>query len=462
MNARDHRGLSLSAGTPRSIERYEQALGLLQIYSGNPLAIIEETLAEDPTFIAGHALRAALMVTTSERRALPELQKSVEAGEQLIARGAGNERERAQLAAARAWLDGDFELATDRYNRVSLEHPRDALALQVSHLCNFFLGRSTWLRDHVAAALPHLTPGEPLYGYAQGMLAFGLEECHEFERAEAAGLTALECDRRDTWAVHAVAHCHEMRGKPAQGIAWLAQREADWAPENFFAVHNYWHWALYHLELGEVDPVLALYDHEIRGSNSEVVMDLLDASAMLWRLLLSGVDVRERFVALADVWRRIEEHDFYGFNDWHALMAYAGAGARADVQRVLSSLERQDSPLRLAPHETRQACRGFAAFAEGDYARAVEVLFPLRTFAQRFGGSHAQRDILDWTLLEAALRDKQLSFARALAEVRRDRKPSSPAPLRLLARGYAEAGALESAADARQQAEHHALQLDGR
>src|SRR5262245_34412207 len=77
---RDHRGLSLSAGTPRGIERYEQALGSLHIYCGNPVAIIDEALAEDPSFIAGHALRAALMVTTSERRALPELQKSVEAG----------------------------------------------------------------------------------------------------------------------------------------------------------------------------------------------------------------------------------------------------------------------------------------------------------------------------------------------------------------------------------------------
>src|SRR5262245_45670018 len=118
VSTRDHRGLSLSSGTPRSVDRYERALGLLQIYSGNPLGVIDEALAEEPDFIAGYALRAGLFVTSSERRAVPELQSSVEAGEALIARGRGNERERAQLAAARAWLDGDFERATDRYNRI--------------------------------------------------------------------------------------------------------------------------------------------------------------------------------------------------------------------------------------------------------------------------------------------------------------------------------------------------------
>jgi tetratricopeptide (TPR) repeat protein len=446
-------GLSLSAGTPSSIERYSEALALLHIYRGNPLAAVDVALADDPEFLAGHALRAALMVTTSEKRTAGELQRSVEAAEALIARGHGNDRERAHIAAARAWLDGDFERAGDRYNRLALEHPRDGLALQVSHICNFYLGRATWLRDHVAAALPQLSPNEALYGYAHGMHAFGLEECGEYARAEEAGRRALECDRRDAWAVHAVAHCFEMNGQVSDGISWLQGRESDWATDNFFATHNYWHLALFLLELGEVERVLTLYDEKVRGSNSELNLDLVDASALLWRLSLAGVDVRSRCVALADTWRRIEEHGYYGFNDWHALMAYAGAGAGADVARVVSSLEDERSSVRLARIETLAVCRGFAAFAQGDYARAVDVLFPVRTLAARFGGSHAQRDILDLTLIEAALRDKQFAFARSLANARAERKHDAPGPLRFLARGYAGAGALESAASARAELE---------
>jgi hypothetical protein len=174
MALRDHQGLEVSAGTPDSLERYAEAVRLLHGYYGNPLAIVDAALADDPEFLAGHALRAGLMVTTSERRAVPELRRSVEAGEALIARGRGNERERAQIAAARAWLDGDFGRATDRYNRLALEHPRDGLTVQLAHLCNFYLGRSTWLRDHVAAVIPHHDGSSPLYGYLHGMLAFGL------------------------------------------------------------------------------------------------------------------------------------------------------------------------------------------------------------------------------------------------------------------------------------------------
>jgi tetratricopeptide (TPR) repeat protein len=446
-------GLSLSSATPASITRYEEALNLLHSYTGNPLGVIDAALVEDPDFLAGLALRAGLIVTTSEKRNVGELQRTVETAETLIARGLGNDRERAHIAAARAWLDHDFERSTDRYNRLALEHPRDGLALQISHVCNFFLGRATWLRDHVAAALPHLSTSESLYGYAHGMHAFGLEECGEYDRAEAAARRALESNRRDAWAVHAGAHCFEMQGQLAKGIRWLREREQDWAPDNFFAGHNYWHLALFQLELGDIERVLGIYDQKLRGAGSEMNLDLVDASAMLWRLHLAGVDVHKRWTDLATIWRRVEEHGYYGFNDWHALMAYAGSGADADVARVVASLEDERSSVRLGRLEALAACRGFAAFAAGDYPRAIEELFAVRTIAARFGGSHAQRDILDLTLIEAALRDKQFALARSLASARAERKPESPGPFRALARGYVGAGAVESAGSARAEVE---------
>ncbi|AOF83093.1 hypothetical protein BSY238_647 [Methyloversatilis sp. RAC08] len=55
-----------------------------------------------------------------------------------------------------------------------------------------------------------------------------------------------------------------------------------------------------------------------------------------------------------------------------------------------------------------------AAFADGDYAQTVELLRPIRHIAHRFGGSHAQRDVIDLTLIEAAARDGQQSLADAL------------------------------------------------
>jgi hypothetical protein len=156
-------------------------------------------------------------------------------------------------------------------------------------------------------------------------------------------------------APRAVAHCFEIQGRLEEGSAWLAEREGDWAPDNAFAVHNYWHLALFQLESGDVQRTLALYDERVRGGGSEVNLELVDASALLWRLMLAGADVRARFAALADVWRRIDEHGYYGFNDWHALMAYAGAGQSAEVERVLRGLMAARSPGRATRRWSRPA-----------------------------------------------------------------------------------------------------------
>jgi hypothetical protein len=58
----------------------------------------------------------------------------------------------------------------------------------------------------------------------------------------------------------------------------------------------------------------------------------------------------------------------------------------------------------------------------------------VRNRAHRFGGSHAQRDLIDLTLLEAAMRDGQRALAQALVAERLDRKPHTPANRALLQR----------------------------
>jgi hypothetical protein len=82
------------------------------------------------------------------------------------------------------------------------------------------------------------------------------------------------------------------------------------------------------------------------------------------------------------------------------------------------------------------ACRAFAAFAEGDYRTAIDVLFELRLVAARFGGSNAQRDLLDWTLAEAALRAGDAGLARGLCEARVAQKPESRRERAALARVF--------------------------
>jgi hypothetical protein len=429
MTRNDARGLALTAGRAASAEGYERALELFNGYYLDPLAEIDGVLGEDPEFLMGHALRAGLLLTSTERRAQGELGRSVGAAEALVQRGLGTERERRHVAAARSWYDGDFAGAVTHYNKIAMEWPRDLLALQLAHLGNFCLGRTSWLRDTVAQALPSYSTADRCYGYVLGMYAFGLEESNEFEHAEEAGWRALEHEARDPWAIHALAHCCEMQGRADEGIRLYAARERHWAENNAFAIHNHWHVALFHLDLGDRTRCLALYDERIRATRSEVVLDLLDASALAFRLELLGLDLGGRWHELADAWQKVEEEGHYAFNDLHALIAYASAGRPAEVERVLSGLARSaeqgGTNALLAREVGLPACRAFAAFAAGDYRRAVDGLFELRLVAARFGGSNAQRDLLEWTLAEAAFRAGELSLARGLWRARAARKPQS-------------------------------------
>ncbi|MGF1598929.1 MAG: hypothetical protein ACFCVK_18720 [Acidimicrobiales bacterium] len=104
-------------------------------------------------------------------------------------------------------------------------------------------------------------------------------------------------------------------------------RADDLGSGNLFTVHNWWHLALYHLERSRHDRVLEIYDREIhRPSSAGVPIEMLDAAAMLWRMLLDGVDVGDRFDVLADAWANAIDGapSWYAFNDVHAVMAFLG------------------------------------------------------------------------------------------------------------------------------------------
>ncbi|HYE49642.1 MAG TPA: tetratricopeptide repeat protein [Azospirillaceae bacterium] len=427
-NKADIRGVPLSGGNDAALARLERAGELLAGFYADPLAEIDAAIAEDPSMVMAHALRAGLFVISSDRACEPELLASLAAAESLAERA--NDRERGHIAAARAWADGDLARAGDLYGRVLLDHPRDLLALQLAHQCDFFTGRSSMLRDRVAQVLPCWDASTPGYGYVLGMHAFGLEETALYARAEETGRRAVELNPRDPWAIHAVAHVMEMEGRTADGIRWLTGREADWATENMFSFHNWWHLALYHMDMEDHARVLALYDTAIRPGSNSVPLEMVDASALLWRLRLRGVEAGERWRRLADDWSPAADQAYYAFNDVHALIAFLGAGRDADAGRVLAALERAAEGAGDNAMMSREVglpvARALLDFEAGRFASAAERLLAVRERAHRFGGSHAQRDLIQQTLLEAAIRSGQGGLARALAAERLDLKPASP------------------------------------
>ncbi len=436
MSLHDARGCPTSTRNAVSLQRYEQALDLSVSYFLDPLATIQQALEEEPDFVMGHCLQAGLMILSSDRAAVPQLAQCVKAGEALA--GHANDRERAHLGAARTWLEGDFATAVARYGDILLDYPHDLLALQIAHVGDFFLGASSMLRDRIAQVLPVWTPCMPGYGYVLGMYAFGLEETALYTQAEEAARRALSLNPRDPWAVHAAAHVMEMQGRLHEGIEWLSGSARDWAPNNGLAVHNWWHLALFHMDLGHYTQVLELYDQCIGASDSHVPLEMIDASALLWRLHSRGIDAGSRWQDLVARWEPCLEDAYYAFNDVHAVMAFAGAHRFDLAQRTVDAMTRKAGQADTNAMMTKEvglplAC-AIVAFAAEHYRDAVSLLLPIRTIASRFGGSHAQRDLIHLTLVEAALRAGQAGLARALIAERTQLRPDNPFNRKLAAR----------------------------
>ncbi|MDF0546499.1 hypothetical protein PX699_29500 [Sphingobium sp. H39-3-25] len=188
---------------------------------------------------------------------------------------------------------------------------------------------------------------------------------------------------------------------------------------------------LLHLDRGEMTEVLKIYDDKVRPDPaSSIVLEMIDASALLWRLKLEGVDLEHRFVQLAATWERAAEDAFYTFNDLHAMMAFLGAGRVSDAEHVLKAMRRAAADSGDNGYATRKIglplAEAFLAFEAGRYRECVEKIVAVRGIAQRFGGSHAQRDVLTLTALHVALKGGIGGAAEALTAERLAHKPHSP------------------------------------
>ncbi len=433
----DTAGHPLSGATAESVTHFETAAQQLRCYVGDPVATVDAALTAAPQMVMAHALKGYLHLLGTEPAALPGARDCVAAAAGLPA----DDRERGHLEAVRLLTEGRWRAAGRVLEDVAIMWPRDALALQVGHQIDFFRGDSRMLRDRIARALPAWSKSTPGYHALLGMHAFGLEETGDYAQAERQGRAAVELERRDTWAWHAVAHVHEMRNRPADGIAWLTADTAAWSADSFFAVHNWWHLALYHLEVGAVDEVLRLFDGPIFGKRSNVVLDMIDASAMLWRLRLRGLDVRSRFAELADLWAPIASAGNYAFNDMHAMMAFVGSGREQEQQAVLdaqrAAMQSDADNAAFTRDVGHAAALAMQAFGHGRYADCIDLLRPIRSTAARFGGSHAQRDLIDLTLIEAANRAGNPPLAAALTAERAALRPASPLTRLLVQRSAA-------------------------
>ena len=423
----DPRGNPVSTRSADALAATELALWRMMSFYGTPIDDLASAHAADPRWPLPLLMHAGFLLSLTEPSLLPEARLLIDRAE-AIAQHA-NDRERAHAAALRTLAAGDWPAACDAWEALLLGHPRDALALQWAHLFDFYRGDATSLRQRVARVLPEWDADDALYPYVLGMHAFGLEECQLYAQAEATGRRALTGAAQVPWAIHAVAHVMEMQGRHAEGSAWMAQWHGDWAEGNGFSGHLGWHQALFALEGLDHADALRAFDAHLRADLAQITLQRLDAAALLWRLQLLGVDTGTRWAALAAGWdRSVQATGYYAFNDLHALLALIGSGDLTGAQAWADAVEARatGSNREVVREIGAPLMRGLLAYAHGRHDDAIAALYPVRARASRFGGSHAQRDLIDQTLLAASAHGGSTAVGRALLNERRLAKPITP------------------------------------
>lgn len=431
MSETDNSGFVLTNASAKAAESYRQAVAAYHCYQAAAFEHVEAAIADSPAFIMAHVLRAQMTAVGSAPEYVAMAAQSFEAVRDVK----GDDRERGHVAALGALLSGQIHRAGRILEDVSAAAPRDAVALQAGQIMDFLVGDSRMLRDRITRAAPAWSSSQPDYHALLGMLSFGLEETGLYDRAEAAGREAIDLEPTNAWAQHAVAHVLEMEDRRVDGVAWMTRDADAWSRDGVFAVHNWWHLALFHLGLDDTEAVLKLYDGPIYGTPSTLAFDLVDAAALLWRLSLRGVDVNGRWALLADTYAAKNAFGEYAFDDAHAMLAFVGAGRADGVAAVLDAQRRAltepgDNAI-FVRDVGLPVMEAIAAFGEGDYRKATERLRDVRNRAARFGGSHAQRDLLDLTLIEAAARGGDRALERALRAERAAMAPSRPSGQRM-------------------------------
>jgi len=433
MAIKDPRGNLLATDSTAAADAAETALWRMMSFYDPPIADLDRAIELDPHWSLPHVMKAGFLLSLTEPGLVGEARAHLERA-QLLTAGAPA-RECTHLEATQRVLDGRWTEACALWDEWLLEHPRDALALQWAHLWDFYRGDAVNLRARPARALPQWSEADPLYAHVLALHAFGLEECNLQAQAEEAGRRALALDPRSPWAVHAVAHVMEMQGRCDDGAAWLRQHQDCWAQGNGYACHLWWHVGLFRLESLDDAGVLRLVDAHLSGDALQVTLQRVDAAAMLWRLHLLGVDVSTRCAALAGQWDLAgTSAGYYAFNDVHALLVLLAAGelVRAEhwialcAEHALAAEEARRSNHAMAREVGAPLMRALLSFARGDSAEAAQALYAVRGKAQRLGGSHAQRDLIDQTLLAAAAAGGSRLLGRAVLNERRLAKPVTP------------------------------------
>jgi hypothetical protein len=456
---RDARNLEMTASSQAAVDAFDATVDEF-LASGRDAAVLLKHVTEtDPDMIMGQCVRGYFMRLPQQSHLI---QGSNDAYVRAQALSSGsNAREKLHVEALGAWVGGNIRKTNAIWEKILLDYPHDILALRIAHTMHFFLGDLDLMRDSMARVMPRWSEDVPGYGFVLGCRAFSLEESHDFVRAEPMGRRAVEINESDIWAGHCVAHVLEGMGRRQDGITWIDEHEEAWKQRGIFARHLWWHRTLHYLELERYDDVLAAFDREFWPEPSQDNIDITNASSMLMRLGMLGVDVGERWESVGEVCAGRTQHRLRPFNDLHFVMGLTQSGRMDAAREIVASMHQfvaahdstENSLVDIYKHAGIPVAQSIVAYADGDYAQVVEIMSDARYRMVPLGGSWAQRDVWLRMLIDAAIKGGQSACARALLAERTADCPTSAPSWNLYANALEACGARDEASTARARAQ---------
>ena len=423
----DTRGHEFTTASNAAADAFNSAHENFIHWKAAVLPGLKAAVQEDPGFGFAHAVTGLVLHGARSTNLMPMVAQSLSAAQ--AAEPGMTERERLYVGTLKALSEGQLGAAVATYETILAHHPTDLLARRLAQMELFWLGESNWSAEISARIAPQWSEQVPGYGQFLSCRAFDFEETFEFEQAEWAGRAAVEIDPTDVWGAHAVAHVLIMQGRYEEGVAWLDGLKDNWADANQMSLHLWWHRCLFHLELGEVEDVISIYDDWVRNRDlpllqamPDLYIDMQNGASLLLRLELGCIDVGSRWDELFELTLdRLEDHS-NPFTSAHfaAILAAAGRFEHADAliasMRAFAIADRGT----LGPRYWAAgipAAEAAIAHRKGEYQRVADLLMPVRHQLWQMGGSHAQRDLFFLLLADAV---KKLGRTDLLAIVLHD------------------------------------------
>ncbi|MEU1338796.1 FAD/NAD(P)-binding protein [Streptomyces sp. NPDC005827] len=389
---------------------------VLKVRSGAEDALAR-AVALDPGFALGHAALALLghecAAPVDVPRALADAQRS--------ARERADARERSFVDVVTRRVTGDDgDEALVRHLR---EHPGDALALAAAVPTIAFSGVSDLQDDDALRLLELTSPAYDGHWFHTSLLAFLRQEQGRLHEAGELAHRALAAEPASGHAVHALAHVHYESGAHRAGRDWLDGWVSGRGRSAVHRAHFSWHIALHELALDDPAAVRKRWFAQLAPGRVRGMRALVDSGSLLWRARLS--DSWDGDLPTADVLdsvaREVLERPGTAFTALHAAVALTAAADLPALRRLRDHAAGADPVQRevIAP-----LCEAFAALVEERFQEAARGLDALLPVLRRVGGSAAQREVVEETLLYALVAAGRCDAARRLLDARLDRKPA--------------------------------------